>query len=83
MNKLKLERNTLKKVHERLARILSEQCAERDELLEELLQNSEESTKALLLQEVYSTNSLPPFFIVFSLGATHEQTTTRKHAFAA
>lgn len=36
-------------------RLLSEQCKERDEVLEELLQNSEESMKALLLQEVLAS----------------------------
>lgn len=47
-----MERDTLKRVHEQLVKLLSEQCKERDEFLEELLLNSEESIKALLLQEV-------------------------------
>lgn len=47
-----MELDTFKTVHSQLVKLLGDQCIERDQLLEELLQSAEGSMKALLLQEV-------------------------------
>lgn len=75
ISRIKVERDTLKKVHEQLVKLLSEQYKERDEFLEELLQNSEESMRALLLQEVLFRISVHMIFITFYVFSRFEERT--------
>ncbi|XP_057664619.1 myosin-3-like [Diorhabda carinulata] len=58
IEKLKEERDTLRLVHNRFVSVLTKQSLEKDDILSEQLQNTSNSEKALLLQEVRKNNYL-------------------------
>ncbi|KAG5885207.1 hypothetical protein JTB14_012230 [Gonioctena quinquepunctata] len=58
ISKLKTERDTLRVVHNRFVTLLNKQFMERDDSLCEIMRNTSDSDKALLIQEIRKNNAL-------------------------